>query len=158
MASFHEGLISTISMQCLLFITIPKGKNGGTYGKYDDGFDRKPHTMTWSITIQSDNDNECVTLGLKANDWFDHIGTKYLKAKDVNVQSVGDLTNRDNILTAEYEYRKGFDVVFWLLSVVENPDNEVGYVEGVIFEQGQIEREPTIDELNEKLQTRLTGR
>lgn len=100
-------------------ITTLMSENKGTYGEYKDGTARKPVTQTWSITALSDNDVECVKLANKAREYFDYAGTVALNDRGVIVQSVGGITNRDNVLTVEYEYRKGFDVVFWLFDEVE---------------------------------------
>ena len=74
--------------------------------------------------MQSDNDAQCVDLAIKARGWFDNIGTTYLNDYNVIVEAVGGVTNRDNFITIDYEYRKGFDVTFWLLDVVEDATTE----------------------------------
>lgn len=112
-------------------ITTPMSENRGTYGDYEDGARRKPVTQIWSITSLSDDNSESVTLAVKAREWLDCFGTTYLSDSGVIVQSVGGITNRDNFLTAEYEYRNGFDCVFWLYDTVENTAEEDGYIETV---------------------------
>lgn len=153
-------------------ITILESANNGTWGEYEDGIDRKPVTQTWSITVQSDDVSEAMEYTMKAREWFEHVGRKYLSDNDIIVQSVGSIGNRDNMLTIEYEYRNGFDVVLWFLSEVENPNAENGYIEGVDFEEGKhIEKQDTeqimkdmeneLEEheaLAQKLANRLTGR
>lgn len=140
----------------LFSIITPMSTNKGTYGKYEDDVDRKSFTQTWSITIQSDDNFESITLTNKAHDWFEHVGRIYLNDNKIIVQSVENVTNRDNLLTIEYEYRNGFDVVFLLTNEVANPDTET--IETVVLGNGEIDREPTADELVEKLEQRLTGR
>ena len=54
-----------------------------------------------------------------------------MKDNGVTVQSVTNVTNRDNILTVEYEYKNGFDVVFYLFDETENNINKSGIVETV---------------------------
>ena len=44
---------------------------------------------------------------------------------NVIVQSVGSITNRDNVLTVGYEYKNGFDVDFWLFETVGDTDTEI---------------------------------
>ena len=105
-------------------ITTLLSQNKGTYGVYADGKARKPFTQTWSITIQSKNNVESVTLANKAQEWLDYVGRVYLSDNGVTVQSVGSITNRDNFLTVGYEYRNGFDVVFWLFNEVDNTNKE----------------------------------
>ena len=102
-------------------------ENNGTYGVYEDGTERKPYTQTWSISALSDDNSESVALAIKAREWLDRVGNLYLADNDVIVQSVGGITNRDNYLTAGYEYRNGFDCVFWLFDTLENVDE--GYIE-----------------------------
>jgi hypothetical protein len=70
-------------------------------------------------------------LAVKAREWLDHVGRTYLNDNNVAVQSVGGITNRDNLLTVGYEYRNGFDVVFNLFDVVDNPIAESGYIETI---------------------------
>ena len=101
-------------------ITTLASENKGTYGEYGDGQDRKPTTQTWSITAQSDTSGEDVTLIMKAREWLERVGSQYLNDNNVIVQSVGNVSNRDNVLTMEYEYKHGFDVVFWLFETAAN--------------------------------------
>lgn len=139
-------------------ITTPKRSNGGSWGEYDDGIDRKPFTQTWSITVQSGDSIESLNLALKASEWFDRVGTTYLNDDNVIIQSVGDVANRDNFLTIEYEYRNGFDIVLWLLDEVDNPIEDAGYIESVTFDNATIDIPPTNEELIERLDERLSGR
>ena len=131
-------------------ITTLMSENKGTYGVYEDGKDRKPFKQIWSITVQSDDDTESVDLAVKAHQWLDHIGRVYLNDNNVYVQSVGGISNRDNILTVEYEYRKGFDVVFELFNVVDNPIAESGYIETVDINGEVVEKQATKEELLEE--------
>ena len=48
----------------------------------------------------------------------------YLNDHGIVVQNVGAITNRDTLLTIEYEYRKGFDAVLSIMNVVEARDGE----------------------------------
>ena len=52
-----------------------------------------------------------------------------MKDNGVIVQSVTNITNRDNILTVEYEYKNGFDVVFYLFDETENNIEQSGVIE-----------------------------
>lgn len=154
-------------------ITTPATANNGTYGEYNDGKARKPVNCIWSITAQSDDNTESVTLANKAREWLDYAGTVYLNDNNVVVQSVGNVGNRDNVLTAEYEYKNGFDCVFTVYDVVDLPDN--GSLETVSFqEDANANLEDRLDgvetisysgnqvqedenELNELLKNRLNG-
>ena len=105
-------------------ITTLMSENRGTYGVYEDGTERKAVTQIWSITSLSDNNVESVTNAIMAREWLDRAGSTYLNDNGVIVQSVGSITNRDNFLTTGYEYRNGFDVVFWLYDTLENINDE----------------------------------
>lgn len=135
-------------------ITTLMSANNGTYGVYEDGKDRKPYTQTWSLSFRSDDNSESVRLAVMAQQWLDHIGTTFLRDNGVNVQSIGSITNRDNILSIEYEYCNGFDVVFWLMNEVDNPVNETGYIENVVIDKTNIapvDKDEIIEDLTRKL-------
>lgn len=100
-------------------ITTLMSENKGTYGEYTDGKVRKPFTQVWSITVLSKDNTECINLVNKAHEWLDYAGKNYLNDNDVIVQSVGSVTNRDNFLTVDYEYRNGFDTEFLLMNEIE---------------------------------------
>ena len=138
-------------------ITTLLSENKGSYGEYEDGKARKPFTQTWSISALSNDDAESLTLACKAREWLDRVGTTYLNDNDVICQSVGSVTNRDNFLTVEYEYRKGFDAIFWLFDTIEGTAENDGYIESVDYGVGITEREPTVEELSEQLGKRLDG-
>ena len=129
-------------------ITTPIGENKGTYSEYEDGTKRKPHTQTWSITVLSDDETECMLLAIKAREWFDEIGTIYLNDNDVIVQSVGSIGNRDNFITVDYEHRNGFDVVFWLFNTIEVTEETTEYIETVDIRDASAETQFTTKELN----------
>lgn len=112
-------------------ITTLASANNGTYEEHEDGTTRKLLKQTWSITAQSDKDSESVNLALKAREWLDYSGRVYLRRNGVVVQSVTDITNRDNVLTVEYEYKNGFDVVFYLFDETENNINKSGVVDNL---------------------------
>lgn len=120
-------------------ITTLMSENKGTYGVYSDGIDRKPFIQTWSITVLSNDNSECMTLVCKARDWLDHVGTVYLNDNKVICQSVGSISNRDNFLTTDYEYRNGFDVKFWFMNEVTNPKEINGIIETATITQEEYE-------------------
>lgn len=128
-------------------VTTLMSENKGTYGKYDDGVARKPVTSIWSITAVSDDNIESVTLANKAREWLDYVGTVYLSDNDVIVQSVGTVTNRDNVLTVEYEYRNGFDVVFWMYDVIQTSVEVEGEIDKISLSQGKEIQQQTNEEL-----------
>lgn len=141
---------------CSYTITTLASANNGTWGKYDDGVSRIPFTQTWSITIMSDNASESMDLAIKAREWLNYAGRMYLNDNGVIVQKTLDITNRDNLLTVEYEYRNGFDCVISVMSEITDDNKEV--IEVVEFPNTGIVVEPNMDELIEKLAMRLTGR
>lgn len=116
-----------------------ESENKGTWGEYDDGKDRKAVTQTWSISSLSNDENESIENASKAREWLDYVGRLFLKDNGVIVQSVGAITNRDNVLTTEYEYRNGFDVVFYMMNEVTNPLTESGqYIDEVKISNVQV--------------------
>lgn len=110
-------------------ITTLAGENKGTYGEYADGTHKKSFTQIWSISAQSDKESESVYYACKAREWFDNVGTLYLNDNGVIVQSVGSITNRDNLLTAGYEYKKGFDVTFVIEDVIDGAKIDSGEID-----------------------------
>ena len=107
----------------------------GTWGEYEDGKHRKPFTQVWSITIQSDKAGQSMELCMRAREWLDHAGQIYLNDRHIIVQKVGAINNRDNLVTIEYEYRNGFDCVFWLMSETDNLSEETGTIETVVYDE-----------------------
>ena len=138
-------------------ITTLKSENNGTYGEYEDGIMRKGVTQTWSISALSDDSTKSVTLADKAHEWFSRVGKLYLNDNNVIVQSVGGITNRDNVLTVEYEYKNGFDVVFWLFDEIGGEKIDEGEIKIIDIGGNDIDMPPTVEELNEQLEKRLDG-
>ena len=136
---------------CSYTITTVASENNGTYGEYEDGVSRKGVNTVWSITVQSDDNSESVTLANKAREWLDYVGTVYLNDNGVIVQAVTSITNRDNILTSEYEYRNGFDCFFWCYDTVEISVDTIDTVQIDNSEITQEDYEDIIAELNKKL-------
>lgn len=110
-------------------ITTIAGANGGTYQQHPDGVDRKMVRSIWSLTALSDRWAESVVLATKAREWFEHTGRAWLSENGLTVQSTGEITNRDNILTVEYERKNGFDVVFYLFDQAEGLAGVNGFIE-----------------------------
>lgn len=111
-------------------ITTLAQSRSGTFSVAPDGTRFREFTQTWSFTVQSDDADECANVALKAWDWFMKVGCVYLSDNMVVVQNVGNINNRDNLITIEYEYRSGFDVAFNLLNTVTMSEAEIGgYIE-----------------------------
>lgn len=111
-------------------VTTPVAADMKGYSVAEDGTRYKALTQIWSFTIQSANDEEAITIAMLAYDWFALIGNTYLSDNKIVAQRVGYISNRDNLLTIEYEYRRGFDVVFLLTHTISKADSEqAGYIE-----------------------------
>lgn len=110
-------------------VTTIAGANNGTYQKHDDGIDRLMVRSIWSWSFLSQDYDESVVLASKAREWFLHSGRTWLSERGITVQSATDITNRDNILTVEYERKNGFDVVFYAYDEAKNPSDTTGYIE-----------------------------
>lgn len=104
-------------------VTTPVVDNRGTYCEEGDKL-YKNLLQTWSFTVQSDDDDEALALGMKMYDFFAVVGLTPLADAGINVHRVTNLTTRDNLLTIQYEHRQGLDVTFGLLSVIE-AENQV---------------------------------
>lgn len=140
---------------CAYTITTLMSQNNGTYGEYDDGTRRKPYRQIWSISVLSEDDEESVTLAMKAKNWFEVVGRTYLSDNDVIVQSVGGITNRDNVLSTGYQYRKGFDLSLYFMDLIEADDTE-DVVETVIMQEERYDN-ASEEDLIERLEKRLDG-
>ena len=133
-----------------------ESENNGTYGEYEDGIDRKAVTQTWSISAVAATNSKSIELASKAKQWLERVGTVYLNDNDVICQRCTSINNRDNILSVEYEYKNGFDAVFWGYSEIEEPtySEKIEFVE---IADTSIEQGMSDDELNELLEKRLAG-
>lgn len=99
-----------------------------------DGTRFKEFNQIWSFTSQSDNDTESLTNALKVKNYFDLAGNTYLSDNGVVAVKTSNITNRDNIISINFEYRNGLDVTFRLLDIIEKSVAETaGYIETVIL-------------------------
>lgn len=89
-------------------------------------------TQTWSITVQGKNDDETLEKAIAAHDWLEEAGRLTLQEQGIVIQHIGAIQNRDTLLTVNYEYRKGFDVVLSLINIIQE--------EIEVIEQANIER------------------
>lgn len=105
------------------------GANNGTWQEHEDGIDRLMVRSVWSFSFLSDDYDESVNHAIKAREWFNHTGRTWLAEHGITVQSTTEITNRDNILTVDYERKNGFDVVFYVYDEVENLTATYGYIE-----------------------------
>ena len=113
-------------------ITTPAEHRSGTYSIAEDGTYYRTLRQIWSFTVNSDDSDESLNLALKAYDWFVLAGLTYLNDRDIIVRKVGNVNNRDNLITVEYEHRNGFDVHFGLLHTITMTEQEIGgYIEKI---------------------------
>ncbi len=139
-------------------ITTPTSQNKGTYGIYEDGTARKPVGLTISITSHSDDYDEAVAIASKAREWLDYVGTIYLKDNGIDIQSVGAVSDRSNLITSEYEYSQGFDCFISTFDVIENAEQAgEGEIETATINQTEYVKPESYDEVNERLENRLDG-
>lgn len=111
-------------------ITSPVVADMKGYCEADDGTRYKSLTQMWSFTAQADDDATAFEVAALAYDWFALTGNTFLSDNEIVAQRVGNITNRDNLLSIEYEYRRGFDVEFLLTHTLEKDDCETaGYIE-----------------------------
>ena len=105
-------------------VTSPVISDAKGYSIAEDGTRFKPMVQVWSFTAQSSDDVETFNVAMNAYNYFALSGTVYLNDNRIVVQRVGNITNRDNLLTIEYEYRRGFDVEFLLMHEVNENESE----------------------------------
>lgn len=133
-------------------ITTVATENNGTYGEWEDGIARKGVNTVWSITVRSNDSVESVTLASKAREWLDYAGTTYLNDNGVIVQAVTSITNRDNVLTSDYEYANGFDCFFWGTDEIDISGIET--IEVAVIDSAEVSEESYADiiaDLNRRL-------
>lgn len=114
-------------------VTGPGTLAEGTYNECGDGTLFMPLAQTWSFTVQSDRSGEAAQLALRAVDFFSMAGRAWLEDRGIVARRVGAVNNRDNLLTNQFEYRCGFDVVLGLVSVLPQTRAEIGgWIEEVV--------------------------
>lgn len=111
-------------------VTTPATKNGGTYQQHEDGTDRKLVKSIMSLSFLAKDYDESMMYASKAREWFDHSGRTWLSERGIIVQSVTDITNRDSILSGEYERKNGFDVTFNVYDEVKSLTETNGTIKG----------------------------
>lgn len=95
----------------------------GTYSVYED-VKSMPEKLKYSFTAQSDDDTEALIIAMKVKDFFEEAKRQELADNEIIVADVGAITARDNMLTIEYEYRKGLDVTLRLNNIIDDTMNE----------------------------------
>lgn len=120
-------------------VITPKKEKGGTYSVDWDGSLVQPFIQVWSFTVQSDEEEECTEIAMLAHDWLIQVGNTYLSDRGIVVQTAAAISNRDNLLTLQYEYRQGFDATFALLNrIVKRPEEVDGWIDEAPIQPKQI--------------------
>lgn len=109
---------------CSYTVITPVASNNKGYCVATDGTVYKELKQIWSFTVQSDDSTESQMLSAKAYDWFSYSGDTYMSDNGIVAQSVGNIMNRDNLISINYEYRNGFDVTFVLIHKIDEKDLE----------------------------------
>lgn len=111
------------------FTVINTGARKGTYAAATDDTGAAvlfmPVLQKWSFTVQSDNEAEAFDKALLISDFFAEAKRQELADNNIVVADVGAITPRDNLITIEYEYRKGLDITLRLNNVIADTGTEV---------------------------------
>ena len=126
----------------------------GTYSRADDGTMYRSIRQTWSWTVQSDDQEEAMTIAYLLLDFFTVVGVVQLSDNNIAILQVSGVSSRDNFITMQYEYRNGLDVTFGLLYAIEDMAD---VIESFKVEDGTVEKPLSPEELNELLEKRLDG-
>lgn len=96
-------------------VTTPVVSDGKGWARDRDGREFKDLAQIWSFTVQSEDPFQAAQIALDAYEWLStESGNLYLAERGIVVQGLGNIGNRDNLLSIQYEYREGFDVTFLL--------------------------------------------
>ena len=107
--------------------------NNGTYSEYVENDVRvycKEFQQIWSFTVYSADDLQSKSIAIALYDYLDSIGSVELAENGIVIQKIGDITNRDTLLTIDYEYRNGFDVTFAFMNEIKH-DKAVGVIDSI---------------------------
>ena len=91
-------------------------------------------TMSCSFTVNGQNPDQTINIGLLAQEWFKFTGLDYLKSKGLVVVECMELQNRDTYAVDNWERRQGFDVIFRVLGEIERT---VKTIESVDISEGE---------------------
>lgn len=128
-------------------VTTPVVINKGSYGTEYDGVFYKPVKQVWSFTVQSDYTDQCMEIALKLHDWFSLVGITYLQDNEIVIERLENIGNRDNLITIQYEYRRGFDVTFVLMDEITHDFETIETIDINGNEVANSDDINTIDEL-----------
>lgn len=105
-------------------IITPVHSVGGTYCM-QNGIYYQPMLQTWSLTAHSDDSRACQQLGMRMYDFFARAGRQALQRQQIAVDSKTNLSSRDNLLTVQFEYRCGMDVIFRLMHRLDVQEEKI---------------------------------
>ena len=117
-------------------ITTLMKTNNGTYSEYVENNVKvycKEFQQIWSFTVYAADDLQSKQLAIELYDYLDNIGSADLGDNDIVIQRIGDITNRDTLLTIDFEYRNGFDVTFAFMNETQH-DKAVGAIDYATIE------------------------
>ena len=110
------------------FTVINTATRKGTYARTTDKDGNTvlymPLSQKFSFTAQSNNDAEAMEKAMMIVDFFE-VKRQELADNNIIVADVGAITPRDNLLTIEYEYRKGLDVTLRTNNVITDTTEEI---------------------------------
>lgn len=116
----------------ITFSVIHTEARKGTYSAVTEHRDGKeitvlsmPTKQKWSFTVQSDKDSVAQEKAMMIQDFFAEAVRQELEDHNIVVADIGAITPRDNLLTIEYEYRKGLDVTLSVDNVIEKETTEI---------------------------------
>lgn len=107
------------------FALINDKLKGGTYSEDDRLY--KPLDLTYSFTVQSKSELEAHAIAMLARDFLEETGRQKLYDAGIVIGNITGITSRDNLLTIEYEYRRGFDAVISVFNEIDKLD--IGTIE-----------------------------
>lgn len=120
-------------------ITQPVVSDNRGYCIDNDGNRYKETLQVWSFTIHSDDDVEAMNIAIKTYNWFNAVSKVYLGDNGIIVQKIGNINNRDNLISIEYEHCNGFDITFNLIDKIESKEFEYeGTIETVDIKEHNI--------------------
>ena len=98
-----------------------------------------PTKLKYSLTVQSESDINAFMIALQMKDFFEEAKRQELADSGAIVADVSGITPRDNMITIDYEYRKGLDVTLSLNNVLEKADT--GEISNISMSDINLEKE-----------------
>lgn len=121
------------------FSVINVNTRKGTYSQAGSAL-YMPAQVKYSFTVQSDDDAEALMLAMSVKDFFEEGKRQALADNGIIVADVGGITPRDNLLTIEYEYRKGLDVTLSFNNIIAE-SADTGEISNITINDMNIEKE-----------------